>query len=173
MSAADNFPTDAAVVIIGGGVIGCSLAYHLAKAGVEGVLLLERKRLTCGTTWHAAGLVPRLRSTPQLTALTDYSVGLYKSLEAETGLATGFRQNGSLGVTLSAQRLEEFKRLADMGSAIGVEANILTPDECAEYAPHLNIADVIGGIFTADDGQADPANIAMALPKALVNMARC
>ena len=102
----DNFPTDAAVVIIGGGVIGCSLAYHLAKAGVEGVLLLERKRLTCGTTWHAAGLVPRLRSTPQLTALTDYSVGLYKSLEAETGLATGFRQNGSLGVTLSAQRLK-------------------------------------------------------------------
>ena len=86
-------------------------------------------------------------------------------MEAETGLATGFRQNGSLGVALSAQRLEEFKRLADMGSAISVEANILTPDECAEYAPHLNIAGVWGGIFTADDGQADPTNIAMALAK--------
>ena len=97
-------PSRADVVIIGGGIIGCSIAYHLTKLGIKDVLLLERRQLTCGTTWHAAGLVPQLRATRTLTELATYTSELLKTLEAETGQATGFKQNGSVAVALNAAR---------------------------------------------------------------------
>ena len=103
------------VVIIGGGIIGCSIAYHLTKLGIRDVVLLERRQLTCGTTWHAAGLVPQLRATRTLTELAKYTSELLKTLEAETGQATGFKQNGSVAVALNAARFEEFKRTGAMG----------------------------------------------------------
>ena len=103
-------PTHADVVIIGGGIIGCSIAYHLTKLGIRDVVLLERRQLTCGTTWHAAGLVPQLRATRTLTELAKYTSELLKTLEAETGQATGFKQNGSVAVALTEARFEEFKR---------------------------------------------------------------
>ena len=117
-----ELPSEARCVVIGGGIIGCSVAYHLAKLGWRDVVLLERKRLTSGTTWHAAGLIGQLRGSSTLTKLAKYSAALMAELEAETGLATGFRQNGSLSLALSAERLEELKRQATMGKVWGVEA---------------------------------------------------
>ena len=105
-----DLPAQARVVIIGGGVVGCSVAYHLAKLGWTDIVLLERKQLTSGTTWHAAGLIGQLRATQNLTMLAKYSAELYAGLEAETGVATGYRQTGSVGAALSHERLEEFKR---------------------------------------------------------------
>src|SRR5438552_15621394 len=104
------FPTQARVVIVGGGIVGCSLAYHLAKRGCADVLLLERKQLTCGTTWHAAGLVGQLRATQNLTRLAQYTTHLYEGLERETGQATGFRQVGYIAVAASKARVEELNR---------------------------------------------------------------
>src|SRR6476659_8080385 len=124
-----ELPRSARAIIIGGGVIGCSVAYHLAKLGWRDVVLLERKRLTSGTTWHAAGLIGQLRGSSTLTKLAKYSAALMAELEAETGLATGFRQNGSLSLALSAERLEELKRQATMGKVFGVEAYMLSPSE--------------------------------------------
>ena len=117
-----ELPSEARCVVIGGGIIGCSVAYHLAKLGWRDVVLLEKKRLTSGTTWHAAGLIGQLRGSSTLTKLAKYSAALMAELEAETGLATGFRQNGSLSLALSAERLEELKRQATMGKVWGVEA---------------------------------------------------
>ncbi|WP_422367527.1 GcvT family protein [Pelagibius sp.] len=160
-----DFPTQARAVIIGGGVIGCSLAYHLAKLGWSDVVLLERKQLTCGTTWHAAGLIGQLRATSNMTKLAKYSAELYGTLEAETGVATGFKQNGSLSVAITEERLEELKRGASMAKTFGLEVEVLTPSEVAEAYPQLAMQDVTGGVFLPKDGQADPANIAHALAK--------
>src|SRR5690606_41739244 len=121
---------EAKAIIVGGGVVGCSVAYHLAKLGWQDVILLERKRLTSGTTWHAAGLIGQLRATLNLTKLAKYSAELYLGLEAETGIATGYRQNGSLGVALSKDRYEEFARGASMAKTFGLEAHILRASEC-------------------------------------------
>ena len=109
-----DLPDRARVVIIGGGVVGCSVAYHLTKLGWRDLVLLERKALTSGTTWHAAGLIGQLRATANMTRLARYSAGLYAGLEAETGVATGFRQVGSISAALTAERLEEIKRSAAM-----------------------------------------------------------
>ncbi len=160
-----EFPSSARAVIIGGGVIGCSVAYHLAKLGWTDVVLLERKQLTCGTTWHAAGLIGQLRATANMTQLAKYSAELYTTLEAETGVATGFKQNGSLSVALTDARLEELKRGASMAKTFGLEVEVLTPDEVQAKYPLLNLAGATGGVFLAKDGQADPANIALALAK--------
>ncbi len=160
-----DFPDKARAVIIGGGVVGCSVAYHLTLQGWTDVVLLERKQLTCGTTWHAAGLIGQLRASLNMTQLAKYSAELYTSLEAETGVATGFRQNGSLGVALSDGRLEEFKRGASMARTFGLEVEVLSPDECRDMYPLLNHGDAKGGVFLPKDGQADPANIALALAK--------
>ena len=161
-----KLPSEARCVVIGGGIIGCSIAYHLAKLGWKDVVLLERNRLTSGTTWHAAGLIGQLRGSSTLTKLAKYSAALMTELEAETGVTTGFRQNGSLSLALSAERLEELKRQATMGKVFGVEAYMVSPAEAREKHPLIDLKGVTGGLFIPANGQADPANIAQALAKA-------
>ena len=168
-----ELPSKARVVIIGGGISGCSVAYHLAKLGWTDIILLERKQLTSGTTWHAAGLVGQLRASQNMTRLAKYSADLYTRLEAETGLATGLRQCGSITVALTEERREEIFRQAALARAFGVDVNELSPAEVLEHYPHLNISDVVAGVHLPLDGQADPGNIALALAKgARMNGAR-
>jgi 4-methylaminobutanoate oxidase (formaldehyde-forming) len=158
-------PRNARVVIIGGGVIGCSVAYHLTKLGWKDVVLLERKQLTSGTTWHAAGLIAQLRATRNMTRLAKYSQELYGNLEAETGIATGFRRCGSITVALTEERREEIFRQASMARAFGVEVDEISPAEVKAKYEHLNIDGVVAGVYLPKDGQGDPANIARALAK--------
>jgi len=158
-------PSKARVVIIGGGIAGCSVAYHLAKLGWKDIVLLERKQLTCGTTWHAAGLIAQLRATKNMTRLSKYSQELYGSLEDETGVATGFRRNGSITVALTDERREEILRQATMARAFGVDVEEIDAAEVKNRYPHLNISDVTGAVYLPLDGQGDPANIALALAK--------
>jgi 4-methylaminobutanoate oxidase (formaldehyde-forming) len=158
-------PAKARAVIIGGGVAGCSVAYHLAKLGWKDIVLLERKQLTCGTTWHAAGLIAQLRNSKNMTRLAKYSQELYGKLEEETGVATGFRRCGSITVALTEERLEEITRQASMARAFGVEVEEISPAEVKERYEHLNIGDVTGGVYLPLDGQGDPGNIAHALAK--------
>ncbi len=160
-----TLPTQARVVIIGGGVIGCSVAYHLAKLGWSDVVLLERKQLTSGTTWHAAGLIGQLRASSNMTKLARYSAELYLGLEQETGVATGLRQAGSVSVALTAERLEELTRNAAMARAFGVPVEELSPAEVKSKYGHINLDGVTGGVWLPTDGQADPANIALAMAK--------
>jgi 4-methylaminobutanoate oxidase (formaldehyde-forming) len=161
----NNIPSKARVVIIGGGISGCSVAYHLAKLGWKDIVLLERKQLTSGTTWHAAGLIGQLRASQNMTRLAKYSADLYVKLEAETGIATGMRQNGSITVALTHERKEEIYRQATLARAFDVDVNEISPDEVKNLYPHINIADVVGAVHLPLDGQCDPANIAMALAK--------
>ena len=160
-----NVPTSARVVIIGGGVIGCSVAYHLAKLGWKDVVLLERKQLTSGTTWHAAGLIAQLRATANMTKLAKYSQELYGNLEAETGVATGFKRVGSITAALTQERKEEIFRQAAMARAFGVEVEEISPKEVKERYEHLNIDGVTAGVYLPLDGQGDPASITLALAK--------
>lgn len=160
-----SLPSHANVVIVGGGVAGCSVAYHLTKLGVSDVLLLERKQLTCGTTWHAAGLVGQLRATRNLTELAKYTADLFHSLEAETGQATGFKQNGSISVAKTAERFEELKRGASMGKTFGLAIDVLTPGQIRERWPLLEVGDIVGGVFLPKDGQTNPIDTTLALAK--------
>ncbi len=160
-----ELPQQARVVIIGGGISGCSVAYHLARLGWRDIVLLERKQLTCGTTWHAAGLIGQLRGSENMTRLAKYSADLYRELARETGLETGLRQCGSISVALTADRHEEILRQASLARAFGVEVNEMSPREVAAAYPHLRIDDVVGGVHLPGDGQADPGNIALALAK--------
>jgi 4-methylaminobutanoate oxidase (formaldehyde-forming) len=164
-----TLPLKARVVIIGGGVAGCSVAYHLAKLGWRDVVLLERKQLTCGTTWHAAGLIAQLRATANMTRLAKYSQELYGNLEAETGVATGFKQNGSITLALTAERMEELSRGASMARAYGVEIETISPAEAARRHPLLDVTGAVGGVFLPKDGQGDPTNIALAMAKGARN----
>ncbi|MBO3762086.1 FAD-dependent oxidoreductase [Ciceribacter sp. L1K22] len=158
-------PSKARAVIIGGGVSGCSVAYHLAKLGWTDVVLLERKQLTCGTTWHAAGLIGQLRGSQNMTRLAKYSRDLYVRLEEETGIGTGMKQNGSITVALTDERKEEIYRQASLARAFNVDVREISPDEVKSMYPHLNVSDVVGAVHLPLDGQCDPANIAMALAK--------
>ena len=160
-----TIPEKARVVIIGGGVIGCSVAYHLTKLGWTDVVLLERKQLTSGTTWHAAGLIAQLRATANMTKLARYSQELYGDLEAETGVATGFKRNGSITVALTAERREEIFRQAAMARAFGVSVEEIDPAGIGDLYPHLNLDGVVAGVYLEKDGQGDPGNIAHALAK--------
>ncbi|WP_390911410.1 FAD-dependent oxidoreductase [Pseudosulfitobacter sp. SM2401] len=160
-----DLPEKARVVIIGGGVIGCSVAYHLAKLGWKDVVLLERKQLTSGTTWHAAGLIAQLRATANMTKLAKYSQELYGTLEAETGVATGFKRCGSITVALTEERREEIYRQAGMARAFGVEVEEISNERVKELYPHINLEGIKGAVYLPLDGQGDPANIALALAK--------
>jgi 4-methylaminobutanoate oxidase (formaldehyde-forming) len=160
-----SVPSDADIVIVGGGIVGVSLAYHLAKRGATNVLLLERGQLTCGTTWHAAGLVGQLRATLNLTRLAQYTAGLYANLEAETGQATGFKQTGSLAVAQTAARMEELARGASMARSFGLAVDILTPGDAKALWPLLNTEDLVGAVYLPKDGQTNPIDTTQALAR--------
>ena len=160
-----QLPTSAQVVIVGGGVIGCSVAYHLTKLGFTDIVLLERRSLTCGTTWHAAGLVPTLRATYNMSMLANYSASLYEQLEAETGQATGFVRNGSLTIATNKERLSELKRGASLAKVAGFPCNVISPEQASEMWPLLNVDDVIGAIHLPMDGMASPVDVTQALAK--------
>jgi glycine cleavage system T protein len=165
MAEKKQVPSHARAVVIGGGVSGCSVAYHLAKLGWTDVVLLERKQLTCGTTWHAAGLIGQLRGSQNMTRLAKYSADLYVRLEQETGVATGMRQNGSITVALTGERKEEIYRQASLARAFDIDVSEISPSEVKALYPHLNVDDVVAAVHLPLDGQCDPANIAMALAK--------
>ncbi|MFC7054038.1 FAD-dependent oxidoreductase [Hansschlegelia quercus] len=160
-----ELPSSAKVVVIGGGIVGCSTAYHLGKMGWTDVLLLERDKLTSGSTWHAAGLVGQLRTSANITQLLGESVKLYKELEAETGLATGWKMNGGLRLACTPDRWIEVKRQATTARSFGLEMQLLTPKEAQGLWPLMTIDDVIGAAFLPTDGQANPSDIAQALAK--------
>ncbi len=165
----NKLPESADVVIIGGGIEGCSIAYHLAKRGVTNVVVLERKQLTCGTTWHAAGLVSQLWPTPTLTALAKYSHELYASLEAETGQATGYRKIGSLSLARTEERLEELKRTSSMAAVFGVESEFVDNARLEDLYPGINTDGIIGAMYIENDGQTNPIDTTMALAKGARN----
>ena len=165
MSKDKAFPTQARVVIIGGGIIGCSTAYHLGKMGWNDVVLLEKGKLTSGSTFHAAGLVGQLRSNANVTRLLKYSVELYDSLEAETGLATGWKMSGCLRLATNDQRMIDYKRQATMARSFGLDMEILSPKECMDLWPVMDGSDLAGGCYMPSDGQANPSDITQALAR--------
>lgn len=165
MSETTAFPTQARVVIIGGGIIGCSTAYHLAKEGWRDVVLLERAKLTSGSTFHAAGLVGQLRSNANVTQLLKNSVELYDRLEAETGQSTGWKMSGCLRLATNDQRMIDYKRQATTARSFGLEMHILSPQECRDLWPIMDGSDLAGGSYMPTDGQANPSDITQALAK--------
>lgn len=160
-----SFPAQARIIIIGGGVVGCSIAYHLTKLGLRDVLLLERKQLTSGTTWHAAGLVRSAQYTQNLTRLSKYTVDLYRRLEAETGQNTGFTQPGSISIATTNERLEELTRGMDMLRSFGVDAERISARRAQEKWPLMTIDDVVGAIWYPTDGKCNPIDVCMALAR--------
>jgi len=157
-------PTHARVVIVGGGVIGCSVAYHLGHLGVKDVVLLERARLTAGTTWHAAGLICTFGSTSETsTALRTYTRELYSKLEAETGKSTGFRPVGFIECAADRDRLEEYRRIAAFNRHCGVDVAEISPREIHALFPLARVDDLLAGFYVAGDGRADPVDVMMAL----------
>lgn len=162
----ETLPAKASAVIIGGGVTGASVAYHLAKLGWQDVVLLERKQFACGTTWHAAGLIGTVRANESHAKLTEYSMRLLHDLEQETGQSTGFRQVGSLSIAHSEARWEELRRVASMNNAFGVtQVDTVTAEEVKALFPLINDADIIGGTFVEHDGKGNPIEITTAFIK--------
>jgi 4-methylaminobutanoate oxidase (formaldehyde-forming) len=158
-------PTHAQVVVIGGGIIGASTAYHLARDHKAEVLLIEQGKLTSGSTWHAAGLVGQLRSSASITKVLKYSVELYKRLEEETGQATGWKMTGCLRLATTPDRWTEFRRLATTARSFGMEMELIGPEEVRRMWPLMETADLIGASWLPTDGQADPSGIAQALAR--------
>ena len=157
--------TSAEVIVIGGGIIGCSIAYHLTQLGVSDVVVLERKKLTSGTTWHAAGLVAQLRASQNMTRLARYSVELFADLARQTGQETGYQTTGSMTVALHAERLEELKRQATMANAFGVHCELIGPEHIHQHWPGIETRDVFGGVLLPGDGQTNPVDTTLALAK--------
>jgi 4-methylaminobutanoate oxidase (formaldehyde-forming) len=143
-----SLPSSSKFIIVGGGIVGCSTAYHIAKLGHE-VLLLEKAALTSGSTWHAAGLVGQLRSNANITQLLGYSINLYDQLEADTGLATGWKMNGGLRLACNQERWTEVKRQATTAHSFGLDMQLLSPKEAEDLWPLMDVSDVIGGCFFA------------------------
>jgi 4-methylaminobutanoate oxidase (formaldehyde-forming) len=162
-------PSRGQVVVIGGGIIGSSIAYHLTRLGVRDVVVLERTRLTGGTTWHAAGLVSQVRGTHALTALARLNVPTYARLGEETGVDTGFRQGGSLAVARTPARMQEYLAGADLAAAEGLPSAVLTPAEIREHWPHAEVDDLVGGVLYPQDGTVNPGDAALALAKGAVD----
>lgn len=158
-------PNSADVIIIGGGIVGCSVAYHLTQLGVSDVVLLERKKLTSGTTWHAAGLVAQLRASQNMTRLAQYSVDLFAELARHTGQATGYQQTGSMTLALHEERLEELKRQATMANAFGVACELIDADFVHQQWPGIETEDLCGGVYLPGDGQTNPVDTTLALAK--------
>ncbi|GIK87195.1 MAG: FAD-dependent oxidoreductase [Betaproteobacteria bacterium] len=160
-----TLPSHARVVIVGGGIAGCSAAYHLTRLGVRDVLLLEQGRLTCGTTWHAAGLVGQTRATRNATRMSRYGIDLYATLERETGLATGWKRCGSLNVAATPARMKLVRRQMARARSFGVEFDEVAPADIARIAPILRTDDLVGGVWIPGDGKANPTDLAMSLAK--------
>ncbi len=160
-----KLPTHARVVIVGGGIVGASSAYHLAKLGVKDVILLEQGRLTCGTTWHAAGLIGQMRATRNATWMSRYGIDLYASLEKETGLATGWKQCGSLYIAKTGERLAAFKRQMARAKSFGIEFEFISPAEAGKRAPILRTDDLAGAVWIPGDGKANPTDLTQSLAK--------
>jgi glycine cleavage system T protein len=160
-----TLPRQAQIVVIGGGIIGCSTAYHLAKDHKADVVLLEQGSLTSGSTWHAAGLVGQLRSSASITRVLKYSVDLYKGLEQETGLATGWKMSGCLRLATNDDRWTEYRRLATTARSFGMEMHLLSPDEVKAMWPLMETSDLVGASWLPTDGQASPSDITQSLAK--------
>jgi glycine cleavage system aminomethyltransferase T/glycine/D-amino acid oxidase-like deaminating enzyme len=158
-------PSQAQVVVIGGGVIGTSVAYHLAKLGWTDLVLLEQGQLSCGTTWHAAGLVGQLRASQGGTRLVQYSTELYSELEQETGLATGFKRCGGVTVARTAARMTQLRRTAATAAAFGLECELLTPAQAADRYPIMRTDDLAGAIWLPGDGKANPVDLTASLAR--------
>ncbi|NBB49299.1 FAD-dependent oxidoreductase [Rhizobium sp. CRIBSB] len=160
-----TLPSHAQIVVIGGGIIGCSTAYHLARDYKADVLLIEQGALTSGSTWHAAGLVGQLRSSASITRVLKYSVELYKGLEAETGLATGWKMTGCLRLATNQDRWTEFRRLATTAGSFGMEMHLVSPEEVKRMWPLMNVDDLVGASWLPTDGQASPSDITQSLAR--------
>jgi len=160
-----TFPAHADVVVIGGGIIGCSTAYHLARDHRANVVVLEQNKITSGSTWHAAGLVGQLRSSASITQVLKYSVELYKNLEKETGLQTGWKMTGCLRLATNKDRWTEYQRLATTAQSFGMEMHLLSPSEVKKMFPLLETNDLVGASFLPTDGQASPSDITQSLAK--------
>src|SRR3954471_18560166 len=159
-------PSQARVVVIGGGVIGCSVAYHLAHLGWTDVVLLERDRLTSGTTWHAAGLIVTFGSTSETsTEMRKYTRDLYARLEAETGQATGFKPVGFIEVAADKDRLEEYRRVSAFNRYCGVDVHEISPGQVRELFPLARTDDLLAGFYVKEDGRANPVDVTMALAR--------
>ena len=160
-----ELPSHAQAVIVGGGIVGCSVAYHLAKLGWRDVVILERAQLTSGSTFHAAGLVGQLRSSASITQLLKYSVELYDQLEKETGHATGWRQNGGLRLACNEERWTEVRRQATTAHSFGLEMHLLSPDEAKKLWPLMETSDLVGAAFLPTDGQVSPSDLSVSMVK--------
>jgi len=161
-----KLPINSKVVVIGGGVAGCSVAYHLAKFGWKDTILLERDQLTSGTTWHAAGLVGQLGATATITKLRKYSLNLYNELEKKTELSTGLKQNGAITIASSKERLQELLRQATSAQLFDVNVEVLDKQQIKNLYPVINDKDILGGVYMPQDGQADPVGVTNVLAKA-------
>src|SRR6266404_1430379 len=158
-------PSHAQVVVVGGGIAGASTAYHLARLGWTDVVLLEQGKLTCGTTWHAAGLVGQLRATRNATRMSRYGIELYSTLEQETGLATGWKQCGSLNVAKTPERLQLMTRQMARAKSFGIAFDFISPAEAARIAPILRTDDLAGAVWIPGDGKANPTDLTQSLAK--------
>jgi 4-methylaminobutanoate oxidase (formaldehyde-forming) len=158
-------PAQCRVVVIGGGIAGASAAYHLTKTGISDVVLLEQGKLTCGTTWHAAGLVGQLRATRNATRMSRYGIELYSTLEAETGLATGWKRCGSLNVAKTPERLKLLKRQMARAKSFGIEFEFVTPAEAGQIYPLLRTDDLSGAVWIPGDGKANPTDLTQSLAR--------
>jgi sarcosine dehydrogenase len=161
----EDLPSHAEIVVVGGGIVGCSTAYHLARDHRADVIVLEQNQLTSGSTWHAAGLVGQLRSSASITQVLRYSVSLYERLEAETGLATGWKMTGCLRLATNAERMTEFKRLATTARSFGMEMHLLSPAEVKAIWPLMDVSDLVGASFLPTDGQASPSDVTQSLAR--------
>ncbi|MEQ1683615.1 MAG: FAD-dependent oxidoreductase [Burkholderiaceae bacterium] len=162
-------PSQARIVIVGGGIAGCSTAYHLSLMGERDVLLLEQGKLTCGTTWHAAGLVGQMRPNRNMTQMSKYGIELYSKLEAETGLATGWKQCGSVNVAATPERMQVLRKQASLARSFGVEVEVISAQRAGDLYPLLRTDDLQGGLWIPGDGKANPADLTMSLAKGARN----
>ncbi|MCP5073875.1 MAG: FAD-binding oxidoreductase, partial [Rhodobacteraceae bacterium] len=158
-----ELPRHARIVIVGGGVVGSSIAYQLTKAGVSDVVLLERGTVTCGTSWHAAGLIMQLRGGHTSTEIASYNARFYRELEADTGMETGFKQNGTLAIARDNDRFHEMKRRASLAKSFDIETHILGPKETKDIYPAIDETQIVGGQIITKDGQLNPVDTVNAL----------